>query len=54
MNLRNIAIWVVIGVVLVALYGMMNQSAKTGASPEDSALATGRLSACRVLLRDGS
>ena len=37
MNLRNLAIWVVIGVVLVALYGMMNQGAKTiGAQGEMS------------------
>jgi cell division protease FtsH len=36
MNLRNLAIWVVIGVVLVGLYGMMNQGAKTGAAQEVS------------------
>ncbi|MDR3511264.1 MAG: ATP-dependent zinc metalloprotease FtsH [Caulobacteraceae bacterium] len=36
MNLRNLAIWAVIGVVLVGLYGMMNQGAKTGASQEVS------------------
>ncbi len=36
MNLRNLAIWAVIGVVLVGLYGMMNQSAKTGGSQEVS------------------
>ena len=32
MNLRSLAIWVVVGVVLVALYGMMNQTAKSGAA----------------------
>src|ERR1700733_5913472 len=36
MNLRNLAIWGVIAVVVVGLYTMMNQSAKTGASGEVS------------------
>jgi cell division protease FtsH len=36
MNLRNLAIWGVIIVVVVGLYTMMNQSAKTGASGEVS------------------
>jgi cell division protease FtsH len=36
MNLRNLAIWVVIGVVLVGLYGMMNQGAKSGGAQEVS------------------
>ena len=36
MNLRNLAIWVVIGVVLIGLYGMMNQGAKSSAQGEVS------------------
>jgi len=36
MNLRNLAIWGVIAVVVVGLYTMMNQSAKSGASGEVS------------------
>ena len=36
MNLRSLAIWVVIGVALVGLYGMMNQGAKTGGAQEVS------------------
>jgi cell division protease FtsH len=36
MNLRSLAIWVVIGVALVGLYGMMNQGAKSGGSQEIS------------------
>jgi len=32
MNLRNLLIWIVIAVVLIALYGVLNQGAKTAAT----------------------
>jgi cell division protease FtsH len=58
MNLRNLAIWVVIGVVLVGLYGMMNQGAKAGGAQEVSySQLLGRIDAGhvkRAVLRDDS